>query len=381
MARTAEVAGGGIAGLTVATLLARRGWQVRVHEKSSELREDGAALFLFENGLRTLEDLGAYEQTIADGTFLRRWESVDERFRCLQGDDPTPEARVWCIRRNSLLAALADAARAAGVTIETDATVIGATRAGELAIAGRPTVRGDIVVGADGFNSPVRTSLGLAQEVKRLTSRSRRFLIDRRPDDPADGNIEYWSRSRRLGVTTCGPDKTYVYLFCRNDDEAGSRIPLDYDSYIRSFPRARSVIERIRPDEPWRQIGQVVCESWSAGRVVLIGDAAHGMAPNLGQGAGAAMQSAIQLAEVLERHVDPALAFAEWERVRRPVVDRVQRLSAVYDRLMTSWPGPLLDVRSAVAWGIPKVPRLWEAITGTGQLDVVERKAQSAVSS
>jgi 2-polyprenyl-6-methoxyphenol hydroxylase-like FAD-dependent oxidoreductase len=379
--RRAEVAGGGIAGLTIATALARRGWDVHVSERSGELREDGAALFLFENGLRVLEDLGAFDEAVADGTPLRFWESVDERYRRIQGDAPTPDARVTCLRRNNLLASLANAARRSGVEISTGATVLGATPNGEVLVAGEPRRSADIVIGADGVNSPVRTSLGLAQIVRQLTSRSRRFLIPRRPEDPDDANIEYWAGSRRLGITPCGPDKTYVYLFCRHDDEAGSAIPLDYASYIRSFPRAQSVIERIRPEEPWRQIGEVLCNTWHTGRVVLIGDAAHGMAPNLGQGAGAAMQSAIQLADTLQRHADHTAAFAEWECVRKPAVDRVQRLSHVYDRLMTTWPRPLLDLRSAFAWGIPRVPVFRRAITGTAQLEEFDRPGQPVGSS
>jgi 2-polyprenyl-6-methoxyphenol hydroxylase-like FAD-dependent oxidoreductase len=63
--RTAETAGAGLAGLTLATRLAQLGWDVRLHERNPELRMFGAGLWLWESGLRTLEQLGAFAQATA----------------------------------------------------------------------------------------------------------------------------------------------------------------------------------------------------------------------------------------------------------------------------------------------------------------------------
>jgi 2-polyprenyl-6-methoxyphenol hydroxylase-like FAD-dependent oxidoreductase len=63
--RHAEIAGGGLAGLTVATALAQRGWSVRVHERGRELREIGAGIFMWENAVRVLEQIGAADQALA----------------------------------------------------------------------------------------------------------------------------------------------------------------------------------------------------------------------------------------------------------------------------------------------------------------------------
>jgi 2-polyprenyl-6-methoxyphenol hydroxylase-like FAD-dependent oxidoreductase len=66
-ARTAEIAGAGLAGLAVAVALAQRGWRVRVHEKGKELREIGAGIYLFENALNALRALGVYDAIVASG--------------------------------------------------------------------------------------------------------------------------------------------------------------------------------------------------------------------------------------------------------------------------------------------------------------------------
>lgn len=62
--RRAEVAGGGFAGLTAAIALRQNGWDVRLHEKSSELRAFGAGIYLWHNGLRVLEGLGALDEVL-----------------------------------------------------------------------------------------------------------------------------------------------------------------------------------------------------------------------------------------------------------------------------------------------------------------------------
>ena len=80
------------------------------------------------------------------------------------------------------------------------------------------------------------------------------------------------------------------------------------------------------------------------------------MAPNLGQGAGAAMQTAMILVDKLERSQDLETVFRSWEALRKPTVDRIQKASRIYDHMLTRWPKPLLDPRSAIAW-VCRVPR------------------------
>ena len=60
----AEIAGAGFAGLAAAIALRQRGWSVRVHEKEAELRAFGAGIFVWENGLRVLHAIGAYDDVV-----------------------------------------------------------------------------------------------------------------------------------------------------------------------------------------------------------------------------------------------------------------------------------------------------------------------------
>ncbi|MGZ4601911.1 MAG: FAD-dependent oxidoreductase, partial [Oryzihumus sp.] len=124
--RHAEVAGAGLAGLTLATALAQRGWSVRVHERGSELREIGAGIYLWENALRALEDIGAYDAVAARGERINSPELRDHKQRLLQREW-LRDGRLYTVVRRDLHAALADAAKQAGVEIETSSVVAGAT--------------------------------------------------------------------------------------------------------------------------------------------------------------------------------------------------------------------------------------------------------------
>ena len=70
-----EIAGAGLSGLTAAAAFAKAGWSVRVHEKSSELREIGAGIYLWENGLRALEEIGAL---FGDTNIANTWYGLTE---------------------------------------------------------------------------------------------------------------------------------------------------------------------------------------------------------------------------------------------------------------------------------------------------------------
>jgi 2-polyprenyl-6-methoxyphenol hydroxylase-like FAD-dependent oxidoreductase len=357
--RRAEIAGAGLAGLATAAALAQRGWQVRVHERGSELREIGAGIFLWENALRALETIGAFDEACGRGELDEYWEFRDERMRLLQSGWMMQGARLYTVLRGDLHRGLVNAARRHGAEILTSSRVDSATSAGELVMESGERHAADLVVGADGFASKVRDSLQLAIAVKDLRDGCGRHLIDRLPSDPVKRTLEYWNGGRRVGIVPCTPEQVYIYLCCASDDFAGRAYPVDRESWIASFPHLRSTLERI-PDEPgrWQTFSDVDIRNWSEGRVAIVGDAAHAMAPNLGQGACLAITNAVALAAALDQSDDVPAALAAWEARERPVADATQRFSRIYGRMGTSWPRPLLDARSALVWGIGRSERL-----------------------
>jgi 2-polyprenyl-6-methoxyphenol hydroxylase-like FAD-dependent oxidoreductase len=351
-ARHAEVVGAGIAGLAAGAALARHGWSVRIHERGNELRELGAGISLRENGLQALEALGILQRAVAGGERISAWDLRDERLRVLSAGALDDHSRFYCVTRPALHRALADAAVAAGAKVLLGSTVVDASPAGTIRLADGTRAQADLVVGADGIGSTVRSAVGIPARVRDLEYLSYRTLLPREPGDPAGSFPGYWSGTRRMAVAGCGPDRVYAFLFCRPDDRLARALPGAHGEWASSFPHLRGVLERIDFAEEWRPIHEVACPLWSAGRVVLVGDAAHAMAPTLGQAACIAMHCGVALAEALAVTSDIGGALVRWEAAQRPMVDTTQRYGRAYVRMMTRWPVRLLAVRSAVAWGL-----------------------------
>jgi 2-polyprenyl-6-methoxyphenol hydroxylase-like FAD-dependent oxidoreductase len=346
----AEIAGAGIAGLTVAAVLARQGWSVRVHEKSQELREIGAGIFVWENGLRALEAIDAYDDATSGAEPIDYWELRDQRGRVLQGSWMMGGARLYLILRTALHRAIAECALRAGAEIVTSSTVSHATADGQLVLEDGSTFDADLVVGADGVYSRVRDNLQLGLVVRDLEDGCSRHLVDREDADPRQVTIEHWRGGRRIGLCPCSPEQMYVYLCCPATDASGRAKPLDRETWTASFPEFQRAIERIPDDGRWAPFFDVSCRSWSEGRVAIVGDAAHAMSPQLGQGACVGMANAVGLGQALAAHEDVPTALREWERSERPVTDATQRYSRVYGKIGVTWTKHLLDVRSGFVW-------------------------------
>jgi 2-polyprenyl-6-methoxyphenol hydroxylase-like FAD-dependent oxidoreductase len=158
----------------------------------------------------------------------------------------------------------------------------------------------------------------------------------------------------------------YVFLCCPSTDVGGRRQqPFDADEWLRTHPGYSSQLRRIprHPEGRWLTFYDVRCRAWSRGRVALIGDAAHAMSPNLGQGACTAMANALALGQAVTAQDDVEQALRLWEATERPYTDRIQRYSYLYGRVGTRWPRPLLDLRSRLVPVAARNPRFRRAMS------------------
>jgi 2-polyprenyl-6-methoxyphenol hydroxylase-like FAD-dependent oxidoreductase len=341
--RHAEIVGAGFAGLTAACALAQRGWSVRVHERGDRLRTTGAGIYIYENGLRVLEAAGAYDAAVKGAPFAHTREVRDDRDRLISVHRWSG-SRVYSIVRQRVINALADAATQAGVEIVTNSAASGATPAGELILADGRRLQADLIVGADGSNSALRDSLNLLAKRKYLVDGCTRLLMDKTEVERAvtDGakTVEYWSGTRRLLYTPCSETDIYIALTMLDGDADAKAVPVRKDVWKRAFPHLETLIDRIGDQGRYDRFDMLKLKRWSAGRVAIVGDAAHALPPNIGQGGGCAMMNALSLAVYLERENDVAAALQTWERAERPLTEHTQRIS-YFLGLPTTWPPAL----------------------------------------
>ncbi|MSQ20074.1 MAG: FAD-dependent monooxygenase [Betaproteobacteria bacterium] len=346
--RHAEIAGAGFAGLVAAIALADRGWSVRVHEKDAVLRAFGAGIFIWENGLRVLQAIGAYEAVMqAAHEAIIHETRENNRIIARLAFTPAFGSRMITMTRQHLYDAILGRARQCGVTVVTDSAAIGATEDGTLLTADGRSHRADLVIGADGVKSKVRDALGL------LTSRSPcadgivRVLAPRCKDELGPGTwdhvIDFWraDRSLRILYCPCNEQELYLAMMAPVSNLEASAIPLRHDVWVAAFPQLEPVIRKIDAGGRYDAYETTNLERWSAGRVAIVGDAAHAMVPTLGQGAGTAMMNALSLAVHLDEAPSIEAALTAWEARERPLTEHTQQRSdfTARQRLMATGEG------------------------------------------
>jgi len=350
MKRHAEIAGAGFAGLTAACALAQRGWSVRVHERGQRLRTTGAGIYIYENGLRVLAAVGAYAAAVEGAPFAHTREVRDDRNRVISVHR-WEGSRVFSIVRQTVINALAAAAERAGAEIVTGSVATAASADGELVLADGRKLKADLIVGADGSNSAVREAVGLLWKRKFLVDGATRLLIAKTEQERAAADagttVEYWSGTRRVLYTPCSENDIYVALTMLDRDEIAKATPVRKDAWERWFPHLEPLIDRFGEQGRYDRFDLIKLRRWSAGRVALVGDAAHAQPPNIGQGGGCAMMNALSLAVHLERYAEVPAALAAWEKNERPITEHTQRMSYLLG-LPTTWP-PLLRT-FALGW-------------------------------
>jgi 2-polyprenyl-6-methoxyphenol hydroxylase-like FAD-dependent oxidoreductase len=353
--RHAEIVGAGFAGLTAACALAQRGWSVRVHERGERLRTTGAGIYIYENGLRVLEALGAYDAAVRGAPFAHTREVRDDRNRLIS-IHRWSGSRVFSIVRQTVINALADAARRAGAEIVTDSTAVAARPNGTLTLADGRSLAADLIVAADGSSSRLRDGLGLLARRKYLVDGCTRLLIDKTPQERGQDSattVEYWSGSRRVLYTPCSETEVYVALTMLDSDAVAKAVPVQREAWKGWFPHLGALIDRLHDQGRYDRFELIRLKRWSSGRVAVIGDAAHAQPPNIGQGGGCAMMNALSLAVHAEREPNIVRALKAWERSERPITEHTQRISIALS-WPTTWPPALraraLELAGRSAW-------------------------------
>ena len=335
--RHVEIAGGGFAGLATATAFRQRGWTARIHEAAPELRSFGAGIFIWENGLRVLKALGAYEAVVEDAHEAPAYEGRNERNERISHHTFGGDCRMLTMTRQHLYAAMLAAAERAGVEFETTSEIVAADPGGALIGADGREHRADLVIGADGVNSKVRHSLGIATKRETFTHGVIRVLVPRAREDFAetdpDNVINFWAPRLKILYVPCNADELYLAMMVRKDDAEAAAIPVNKNVWSEELPFLAHIIGRIGEDGRYDTYETTKLDRMSVGRAALVGDSAHPMPPTLGQGAGCAIMNALGLAVAIDEAGDDlAGGLDAWERRERPLTEHTQDISSLYVR-------------------------------------------------
>jgi 2-polyprenyl-6-methoxyphenol hydroxylase-like FAD-dependent oxidoreductase len=327
------VVGGGSGGAAAALLLARAGARLTLLERVAEPRAVGAGIGIAQNGAAVLESLGLGPGLARLGREVGAPRIVDGRGRTLL-EPPEASARVTILRRSDLMQLMIDAVIAEPrIEARFGAEVVGASVDGVLTVrdaSGERELPADLVIGADGVHSAVRGSADFGARLRGPGIAYLRVLVD----GELAREEEAWTSAGIFGSFATVDGGTYAFASagsppCRRSVEAG-----DLDGlravWARAYPPSEPILARVArfDDLILNRVLRVECARWWNGRLALVGDAAHAMAPNLGQGANSALVDAAVLLDELRRHPTLDDALTAYQRRRAPAVRWVARTAA-----------------------------------------------------
>jgi 2-polyprenyl-6-methoxyphenol hydroxylase-like FAD-dependent oxidoreductase len=337
------VVGGGIGGLSLARELTIVGLPVVVLERAPKLATVGAGIIMNPNAMGVLEANGlAACVRSRSAPYLVR-DTLDHHGRLLARRDYRPlhaDGRLAVgalLHRAHLQECLHDGLPAG--TVHLDAGIVSfeagpdgvraETESGE-------TFTGDVLVGADGIRSSVRMRFFGPNEPAYLGYRSHRFVVPNR--DGLEHFTEFLGHGRRVGLVPIGGGQLYVWTTFNSRQESrvgalesAGALQATFGEF--SDARVRRAFGALSSTEGvvCTDIEEVQQASWSRGRVALLGDAAHALTPNMGQGAGMAMEDAVVLAGELVKadrgDTDVPAALTAYVARRQQRVDTIGRLS------------------------------------------------------
>jgi salicylate hydroxylase len=383
--RTLRIAiiGAGIGGLTAAAALHQRGFEVVVHERAPQLGEIGAGLQMAPNAVKVVCALGLEARFLALGAepsvrLSLNWNDGSLRAReQMKGSmEQTYGARYCTVHRADLHRLLLSCLPASAV--RTGVACVGAQTSGNVAVArfaDGSEVEADLVIGADGIHSAVRTGLFGDIPAKFTNQVCWRMILpmaelaalaDRMPV-PLDGSeytgwlgptghvIFYPLRGGELLNIVAGHHTTE---WTEESWSVRSTVEEMLAAYAGWNDGLLAVFARAQETYKWGIYDREPLPRWVDGRVTLLGDAAHPMMPTLAQGAAISMEDGVALA----RHIgdssgDAQAALAAYERERQPRASQVQLQARQQFRNNLQVPAP------------PPMPVDWiyghDAVTGT----------------
>jgi salicylate hydroxylase len=341
------IAGGGIGGLTAALSLIRRGFRVRVFEQAPEIKELGAGLQLAPDGTRILIALGlqaACEAVVCEADYkeVRLWDSGTRRKLFDLGEDSRRRFGFpyWFVNRGDLHTILLRAVKAADPDcVQTGKKCIGFTQSAtgvEITFEDYTQASGDMLVGADGVHSVIRTQ-GFASPTPAFTGMICWRGVARMSDLPEElrthagtnwvgqgGHIVTYAVQRGEIMNFAGTvERQGWQTECWSATGSTEECHADFEGWHSSV---HAMIDAL--DQPYKLalVGRKPLKTWQNGRVILLGDAAHPTLPFLAHGSIMALEDGFILARCLE------LAGSDVEQaLKRFEATRIKRCNAIVD--------------------------------------------------
>ncbi|GAA1679293.1 FAD-dependent monooxygenase [Kribbella yunnanensis] len=337
--------GAGIGGVTAAVALQRCGWEVTVLERAAALGEVGAGISVWPGAAAVLNDLGAkgidQAAALSGPTGLRkpsgRWVVAATH---LGIDLPVMIHRAQ-------LHDLITAEFGPAVTVRTGYTVETVTQ-DDSGVLVNGSLRADLLVAADGLRSVIRTALYPQYAGPQYSGYTAyRGLADVKANDGG----ETWGPAQRFGIAQLIDGRTYWYATANQPAGQGG----DLAAVIRRYGNWHDPIPQLLASTDTALQNDIYdlplpLVPFAAGRIALLGDAAHAMTPNMGRGACTAIEDAGALAKHLTATPDLVTALTQYDAERRPAATQLVKRSRQIGRMGQLENPVAIGARDTLMW-------------------------------
>ena len=357
--RRLTIVGAGLAGPLLATLLARRGWQVELFERRGDPRIHGYAggrsinLALAERGLDALRAAEVDKDVLRQAVMMRgRMVHFREGGEQLQRYGRDDSEVIWSISRADLNITLLNAAEAAGVALHFDRRLERVdfdARIAHFVGEGEDIAhRFQALIGSDGAGSALRAAMLQARDLGERIEFMPHSYKELEIPPAADGGfrmernaLHIWPRGDYMCIALPNDEGTFTVTLFLPTAPLPNGNPVSFEAvpdgeaakalFACDFADALPLIPQLVHDfdtNPTGSLATLYLDRWHLdGRAVLLGDAAHAMVPFHGQGMNCAFEDCVALARHLELDSDLETAFAAFEAERKPNATAIQQMA------------------------------------------------------
>jgi 2-polyprenyl-6-methoxyphenol hydroxylase-like FAD-dependent oxidoreductase len=363
--RRALIAGAGIAGLAAGIALRRAGLEVEIFERTNELHEIGAALGIWPNGTAALQALNVGIRALpVVALAVRTWRGGPLTTVPVSALKERYGSPMLIVHRADLQAGLSAAFGPAGIRFKSEVVSFADEEDRvHLTLRSGDNAEGDLLVGADGLRSAVRRQLLDDGPPIYQGSTIWRGLVASGGMNLAPGQGLSWvGRGAEFLAFHLAGDRIYWSgvgkasegEHIRPNGHKGDLLDRfgDWEKLVPELITATEERDILRND----MYDRPPARRWTDGKVALIGDAAHPMTPNAGQGACQALEDAVALGECLAMQSSVAHALREYEHQRLPRANRVVKVARRSTRAAQLDNGLLCAMRDASGKLLSRLP-------------------------
>ena len=366
-ARAAVVIGAGVGGLTAANALHRARWQVTVIERAGALAPIGAGISLAPNAMNALDAIGLGEAVRAVGEPAAALAAMrpDGHWIFRPAGNPLEHRYgypLYLLLRADLLDLLAGALPGGTIRFGAQARAVQPGHDGGPAAVTLPDgtrLEADLVVAADGARSAVRDTLFPGHPGPKYAGFPIWWLLTSAIEQKVVPS-ETLGKGVVFGIMPLRDGRVYAYgtVLMPQSRPDGDPLAELRDATNGWHAQVRMILDKVDPARVFRDDSRYLAEPLPAmhlGRVALVGDAAHPMTPDLGQGGCQAIEDGVVLAQLISGKPVPQ-ALADYTRVRLPRTTAIVKRSLTVARMHSTTTPLGLLIRDRALWLGAKLP-------------------------